>query len=520
VNNQAVRTQIQWLVAIAVATFLPLLVYLDTSRSIVSIWNSSETFAHGYIILPITVWLIWRRRETLTRLPLRPSWPAMWLIALCGFAWLLGDFADVQVVRQYAVVAMAPAIVLTVFGKEAGLAMAFPLSFLMLAVPFGEVFIDPLINFTADFTVAALRLTGIPVLRNGTHFDIPSGSWSVVEACSGVRYLISSITLGCLYAYLTYRSMLRRALFIALSVVVPIAANGVRAYLIVMIGHLSGMQLAVGVDHLIYGWVFFGLVMFLMFWVGGLWREDEPVEVQSAAPASAADSPRGNVASWSLSQIALPSAVVVIIVAIWPIYSRYATARTAGDIELSVSIGNFESRWSPTESFTDWRPQVNAPRAEVQRFFQQGSQKVGVSIMYYRNQQQGTGLISSQNRIVADTDLRWRRVGGSMRSEVIGQGKFNVRETRLEGANSAILVWSWYWIDGHALTNDYLGKLLQAKEKLFLGGDDGAAMMVYAPYTDTPEQARVAMRGFMNENAAALENCLQTTKKLTVASLR
>ena len=115
--------------------------------------------------------------------------------------------------------------------------LAFPLLFLLFAVPFGEVFIAPLIEFTADFTVAAVQLTGIPVLRNGTRFDLPTGSWSVVEACSGVRYLISSVTLGCLYAYLTYRSTTRRALFVALSIVVPIIANGLRAYMIVMIGH-------------------------------------------------------------------------------------------------------------------------------------------------------------------------------------------------------------------------------------------------------------------------------------------
>jgi hypothetical protein len=65
--------------------------------------------------------------------------------------------------------------------------------------------------------------------------------------------------------------------------VVPVIANGLRAYMIVMIGHLSGMALATGVDHLIYGWLFFGLVMFIMFWIGSYWREDT-----AAAPAATA----------------------------------------------------------------------------------------------------------------------------------------------------------------------------------------------------------------------------------------
>jgi hypothetical protein len=67
--------------------------------------------------------------------------------------------------------------------------------------------------------------------------------------------------------------------------IVPVIANGLRAYMIVMIGHLSSMQLATGVDHIIYGWLFFGLVMFLMFWIGSYWREDtEPPHVATVNP--------------------------------------------------------------------------------------------------------------------------------------------------------------------------------------------------------------------------------------------
>ena len=128
---------------------------------------------------------------------------------------------------------------------------------------------------TADFTVAALRASGIPVYREGLQFVIPSGSWSVVEACSGIRYLMASFMVGSLFAYLNYRSWRRRLAFVAVSLVVPIVANWLRAYMIVMLGHLSGNTLAVGVDHLIYGWVFFGIVIMAMFMVGARWSEPD-----------------------------------------------------------------------------------------------------------------------------------------------------------------------------------------------------------------------------------------------------
>ena len=191
---------------IALAFLAPFAFYFATAKSIVDVWNSSETFAHGYIILPISLWLVWRRRANFSALPPSPWWPAVGLLLLVGAGWMLARMGEVQVVAQYAFVAMFPVIALAMFGRRLAWSLAFPLLFLLFAVPFGEIFIAPLIEFTANFTVWAVQATGIPVLRNGTRFELPTGSWSVVEACSGVRYLISSVTIGCLYAYLTYRS--------------------------------------------------------------------------------------------------------------------------------------------------------------------------------------------------------------------------------------------------------------------------------------------------------------------------
>src|SRR5258706_27980 len=155
-----------------------------------------------------------------------------------------------------------------------------------LGLPLVEGLIPPMMDWTADFTVRALQFSGIPVFREGLFFTIPSGNWSVVEGCSGVRYLIASLTVGVLFAYLSYRRTWKRLLFVTLSVIVPIIANGFRAYLIVMIAHLSDNRLAHGVDHFTYGSVFFGLVMLLLFWIGSSWRDPHATPTEAARPAS------------------------------------------------------------------------------------------------------------------------------------------------------------------------------------------------------------------------------------------
>src|SRR5439155_12783777 len=170
--------------------------------------------------------------------------------------------------------AMSPLAVWALIGTRVARALAFPLAFLFFAVPFGEFLVPVMIDWTADFTIWALRISGVPVYREGSFFMIPSGMWSVVEACSGLRYLIASLMIGCLFAYISYRSPLRRARFVAAAVVVPLIANWLRAYIIVILAHLTSNRLATGIDHVIYGWIFFGVVMAILFWVGLQWRED------------------------------------------------------------------------------------------------------------------------------------------------------------------------------------------------------------------------------------------------------
>ena len=263
-----------WLTVLVSGLFI---LYWPTFSSMISIWWRSETFTHGFLVLPITGYLIWRNRHLLHQDSFQTDWRALPLLGLSGFAWLLAHLVDVLVIEQLAVVAMIPILVWMTFGSRTIKSFFFPLGILFFAVPMGEGLIYPLMQLTAWFTVGLLHLTGIPVFTEGTFISIPSGNWSIIAACSGLRYLIASLLLGVLYAYLSYRSLWRRLAFIALSAIVPIFANGIRAYLIVMIGHLSNMRLAVGIDHLIYGWLFFGFVMFLLFALGTLWYEEPEV---------------------------------------------------------------------------------------------------------------------------------------------------------------------------------------------------------------------------------------------------
>lgn len=258
--------------------------YYKTAESMVATWARSETFAHGFLVFPIAFWLVWRKRQVLIGTPPVFSWFGVVFIAASVLLWAAGDAVNANVVRHFALIFMLIASVWAVLGPSVVRLIAFPLFFLLFAVPFGEFLIPIFMKWTADFTVIALRITGIPVHQEGMQFVIPSGSWSVIEACSGVRYLISSISIGSLFAYLSFNSWKRRSLFIFFSFLVPIVANWVRAYFIVLLGHFSDNKLAAGVDHLIYGWVFFGVVITILFFCGSKWSE-KPVDPAPKMPS-------------------------------------------------------------------------------------------------------------------------------------------------------------------------------------------------------------------------------------------
>ncbi len=467
--------------AIVIVELALLGLYYDTAQAMVGIWWRSETFNHAFLVPPISLWLIWEKRHALAREV--PS-PALWLILpllVVAFGWLLGELAAVNAVTQFALVAMLVLAVPLVIGLQAARRIAFPLLFLFFAVPVGEFVMPKLMDWTAMFTVMGLRASGIPVYQEGLHFVIPSGKWSVVEACSGVRYLIASIVVGTLYAYINYQSLKRRLIFVGVSILVPLVANWVRAYLIVMLGHYSGNQLAVGADHLIYGWVFFGIVIMIMFAIGMRWREQE-----AELPAVGSNS---NVMSASRTGRLMVSVVLALGIACVP---RAAIRVLDSGPELPQPTLSAEllaqGGWELAEgTLADWQPAFANSSGTLNAVLAKDGRRVGVFIAYYRQQGYERKLISSQNELVKSNDKVWAQVGRGSHDATLAGQPVSLRTGTLRNNLSSIgaepdryRVWHWYWIGGRIVTSDHLGKLWLALSRLSGHGDESAAVFLYA----------------------------------------
>ena len=490
----AVASDPRWRVALplVVAAILALLaIHRTTVESIVAIWVRSETFAHGFLIVPIVIVLIWQRRRTLAALTPTPDTLGLIALAGAGAVWLVAYAGEVLVVKQLALVAMIWGTVIAILGREVARAIMFPLGFLVLGVPMGEALIPPLMEWTADFTVVALRLSGIPVFREGLFFTIPSGNWSIVEGCSGVRYLIASFTVGVLFAYLSYQRPWKRLLFAVMSIVVPIIANGCRAYLIVMIAHLSSNKLAQGVDHFIYGWVFFGLVMLLLFWVGSFWRDPD-----AGAPASQENAP-GRAPALSRFGLAGYALATLAIVAAWPAYAAYLDRDETGGSAPALAAPVPAGGWvADSQPMTDWRPHYDPASATLFQVYRKGDRAVALHLGYYQHQRAGSQLVTSWNIMVVQKHPVWNNYGESRIAAAVGPGSFPVRQTELRSPSQRLLVWDWFRIDGDDIINPYVAKWMLAWQKLTNRGDSGTAIILATPYDDPARPPVETLREF------------------------
>ncbi|MEO8723842.1 MAG: exosortase A, partial [Sphingobium sp.] len=251
------------LTALGAAACAIVLIFAHDVRDLVRIWWTSSTFEHCLFIPLLIGWLVHQRMPGLRRLVPALWWPGLVWVLAGNVLWLLGDAAGVALLRHGALVMMGQGAVIALLGPTIARALLFPLFYAIFMVPFGEEVVPPLQLLTAKIAMQLLEWSGVPAHIEGIFITIPNGYFEVAEACSGAKFLIAMVAYAVLVGHVCFRSWLRRVLFLVGAVTLSIAANGVRAFATIYVAHRTSVDAAVGFDHVMYGWLFFGLVMAL-----------------------------------------------------------------------------------------------------------------------------------------------------------------------------------------------------------------------------------------------------------------
>jgi len=242
--------------------------YGPVLATLVRRWSTDDNYSHGFLIIPVAAYLVWERRTQLASL--RPQ-PRNWglLLVAAGLAALAAGTlgAEVFITRVSLPLVLAGS-VLFLGGWPYLRVQAFPLLFLLLMIPIPAILFNriafPLQVVASRFAAAGLEALSIPVLRDGNVMILANTTLEVAEACSGIRSLISLVTLSVMYAY--WGEPRRSLQFLLVFSVIPIVilTNGLRVVAIGVAAHYYGPAAAEGVFHTVSGWLIFVVALVLL----------------------------------------------------------------------------------------------------------------------------------------------------------------------------------------------------------------------------------------------------------------
>lgn len=414
--------------------------------SAAQVWWTNDIFNHGFFIIPASLYLIYLRRARLIAVEKNISLLPLIVIFPSCFLYIVGVAGDIQLFMHTATFVLLPALLWLAIGHKAARVIVFPLLFMLFSIPVGEQLIPYLQEIAADGAVALLRVTGIPLYRNGLYLEIPQGRFLVAEACSGVSFFIASIVIGVLYTYLNLQSRKRQIFFVLLSFLFPVAANIVRIYGIILIAYYTNMEHAAGADHLIYGWFFFAFVIVCLLGIGELIRDKVGTDESAQMTTSAGH--------WSIHQLKVLSiSLLLVSFSLWSTFIQSALGNLKPNDFDQETIG-LEQCFQHDINLT---PSFNNPDKTTKAMFE--VEGACTAVLYE------AWFSGIDNELVTDlhkpyTQQRWSLLNSEISSLSLLGKQLQVR-TITSPTGSNVNYASWYEINDRLFTSKLEAKLYQ-----------------------------------------------------------
>ena len=456
-------------------------IFFRDIKAAVEVWWNYPAYSHCYLIIPISAWLIWERRRSLSSDTPVCSPLALFAAIPCLILWFVGEFASITEFRQFAIVGLAVVFIIAILGWHIFRKISFACLYLFFLVPTGQYLIPPLQEITAKFVETGLTTLGIPFFRDGLVFQLVNGQYEIAEACAGLRFLVATVALGVLFVHLVYRKKRKIILFLAACCVVPVIGNGIRALLTVMVANYTNNEIAVGFDHIVYGWMFAVAIIFFLLFVGSAYRDPEADTVVDEGPAKARKPRYGSLLATlagALITVSMAPAVANILG-----HSPQAIDRSALN-GLAAIPG-----WHQQDLTGDWRIEFNPGAAQLSRSFAQNDTPsetpVDVNIQYYNRDRGSASLLAERNHSWQDM---WHPIEQHSIHQPANGNDVPFDEAIVSAGNLKRLVWTTYWVDGQFTTSGLAIRLLEFQSGIRRG--HSAVVAFSTPITISTQDAR------------------------------
>ena len=451
----------------------------DAARTVTTWWTST-TFEHCFVVLPVIGWLVWQRRALLARLTPVAWWPGLAFVAAAGATWLIGEAGAVTFLREFGLFLLLQAAAVTLLGPKLARGLAFPLGYAVFLVPFGEWLEAPLQLVTVRLAMPLLALLGLPATSNGVVIHAGRYWFEVAEACSGAKFVIAMVVVGVLVANLCFRRWERRVIFLAACVIVPVLANGLRAVATMWVANRTSVETAAGFDHIVYGWVWFGVVMAATLAIGWRWF-DKPVDAPAFDPAALAE---------PVARTLLPvpaAALIVVIAALFLAWGNIASARTT-PLPDRLALPDLPG-WTrvPLGTRAPWQPYYRqADRRLIARYADAVGDRVDVAVAVDAGQGEGHNLVAYGTGAIGEGP--WLRVANL--PPIAGASAIQIAAPGTGAGPVERVVTTRYLVAGTATSSAAMVKVATLRAHLF--GGSQVAMAVHLSAEVTPGHDPVA----------------------------
>lgn len=494
--------------------FLPfillLLLYWDTVAGLFRTWADPDNagYSHGVLLLVISAIIFYREWNRQVK-SLDISVNGAWLLLLLGMSliWFLADLVFVQVIKQLSFILLIALLLLSLFSFNRVARLMVAVLLMITAIPVWDMLGPYLQYVTAISSEMLLRLGGIPLVREGYFILIPSGTFEVEEACSGLHFLAVGVSLAIIYAYVDGVKFRAGLVYVAIATVLAILANILRVTTVVLVGYLTDMKHPIIEDHDWVGWVFFAVLIVVFVWLTNrLKMAKGTVNGDVAAVDSNASCQRVGVESKALFAIVLS----MVCLAVGPVLAFAYIDRGEEKPEGLVHLPDTVAGWSKVVVKRDtWQPVVNkGDFVSLARYGKAGQGEVSLFVSLFYKQSQGREAIDPANRAYNSPD--WIAESTRMLSPQETTVPFHdVKESVIRSrTGTEKLVWQWYYVAESRTAGNYSAKVANAIARL--RGESKVAVFVLAVDLDqSREQAQATLNVFVTQALAEIEQTLR-----------
>ncbi|MGA9526796.1 MAG: VPLPA-CTERM-specific exosortase XrtD [Terriglobales bacterium] len=470
-------------------------------------WANDPNFSHGFFVPAFALFVLWQNRTRLRAVPIGPSWSGLPLIAFALVMLLFGVLGVELFTSRASFLVLIAGLIILFRGWPMFRAVLFPWAFSFLMIPLPALILQrftfPLQIFASKLAAWSLQAVGIPVLREGNVIVLASLSLEVAEACSGIRSLVSLVTLAIIYGYVVEQRNWVRVLLACSAVPIAVIANVFRIFGTGLCGQLWDPDKAQGFFHEFQGWLVFVVSLLLLFAfhriVNWIWKPKPvpPPSPTTAGGATPAHNPPAR--AWSPRFFASAALMLATVFALQAHSQDEVLPPRPALSAMPSQYGNWVGTDDPLDAQT---LEVLGPGEFLMRDYEDANQRepwVNLFVAYFPSQKMGDTIHSPSHCLPGAGWVPTEREVITLNTPM--GASFPVNRYVVSKAGERELVLYWFQAHGREVASEYTAKYYLIQDSIRLHRSDGALIRLMTPMFDheSPDAAQARMMQLGNQ---------------------